>query len=90
MSVLMDKTDLAATLESARQSDCVWHRHIVVRGGERRMRTGMEECWDGIRLLLYSDRFDHSSTNILDGLKSYSFWAHFYAGVQTNRKERPQ
>ena len=27
MPVFMDKTDLAATLESARQSDRVWRRH---------------------------------------------------------------
>ena len=27
MPVLMDKTDLAATLESARRSDCAWRRH---------------------------------------------------------------
>lgn len=34
MPVLMDKADLAATLESARQSDRVWRQHIVGRGGE--------------------------------------------------------
>ena len=45
------------------------------------------ECWGGAGLLSLNDRRYYFSSNILGRFKSYQVWAHFYAGVQTNRKE---
>lgn len=48
------------------------------------------ECWGDAGLLSLNDCRSHFLSNILGRPKSYPFWVHFYAGVKTNRKEKPQ